>query len=195
MIKIKYPIIVEGKYDKIKLSSLVDAVIYTTEGFGIFTDAGKRAFFKKISDSGKIIVLTDSDGAGLVIRNRIKNLIPPERVINLYIPRIHGKEKRKKTASAEGTLGVEGIDGDVILSLLTPYSGELDKKTVTPHVTKADFYVLRLTGGENSLKKREALCGYLGLPPSLNVNGIIEAINEFIPESDYNEALGKIKEL
>ena len=111
---ISMPVIVEGKYDKIKLDSIIDAEIVTTGGFSLFREKKKLSFIKKISDKG-VIVLTDSDGAGTLIRSHITSAVPPDKIYQLYIPQIKGKEKRKKYASAEGTLGVEGIDADKLV--------------------------------------------------------------------------------
>ena len=115
-IKISLPVIVEGKYDKIKLSSIIDARIITTGGFGIFNSEEKKTLIKRLCENG-VILLCDSDGAGKVIRSYIKSFLPPEKVINLYIPKIEGKEKRKREGSKEGTLGVEGINADILRDL------------------------------------------------------------------------------
>ena len=134
-------IIVEGRYDKIKLSSIIDAVIIETEGFGIFKDKQKQKMLRKLSDSKQIVILTDSDSAGFVIRNFISGFIPKDRIINAYIPDVYGREKRKQNFSKEGKLGVEGIDADIIRDSLekagVTISVETEKRKT---ITKQDFY-------------------------------------------------------
>ena len=137
--KIKYPIIVEGKYDKIKIRSIFEATVITTDGFGIFSRSEKLALIRRLAEKGKIIVLTDSDGAGHLIRSHLKGAIPPEKIINLYTPVIEGKEKRKKEYSKAGILGVEGVERDVLTELLSPFLTDAEEVVRTP-VTKADLY-------------------------------------------------------
>ena len=172
---IKYPIIVEGKYDKIKLDSIVTARVITTDGFGIFNNKEKLALIQGLARKSKIILLTDSDSGGNVIRAHIKTAVPANRLINLYIPRIQGKEKRKEHASKEGVLGVEGIDKDKLLELLEPFSTEGDEP-IGAELTKADFYALGLSGGANSSLLRNALCKRLGLP-HMSPNALLQALN------------------
>ena len=119
--KIKYPVIVEGKYDKIKITSLFEATVITTDGFGIFNKKEKLSLIRSLAQKGKIILLTDSDGGGHLIRSYIKTAVSPDKIINLYTPKIEGKEKRKTEASKEGILGVEGTDKDILYSLLSPF--------------------------------------------------------------------------
>ncbi len=173
-LKVKYPVICEGKYDKIKLSSVIDAYIITTDGFGIFKSEEKRALLRKLCNDTKLIAVTDSDGAGGVIRGHLKSLLPPDSVINIYTPRVKGKEKRKNTPSAEGFLGVEGIDVQTLYELFLPYSG--DSPIRRGNITKADLYVWGLSGGEGSAELRERLCESLELPP-LSANALLEAVN------------------
>ncbi len=188
-IKLSLPVIVEGKYDKIKLDSILDAKIITTGGFGIFNSEEKKALIKKLCMNG-VILLCDSDGAGKVIRSYIKSFLPPEKVINLYIPQIEGKEKRKRTGSKEGTLGVEGIDADVLRELFKKYESAAEEKR-TP-ITKRDFYIHGLSGGENSSEKRDRLASLYGLPSKMTANALLDALNII---SSFEEFEQKIKEM
>ena len=173
-IKIDLPIIVEGKYDKIKLDSILDAKIITTGGFGIFNSDEKKALIKKLCANG-VILLCDSDGAGKVIRAHIKSFLPPDKVINLYIPKIEGKEKRKREGSKEGTLGVEGIDANILRDLFRKYESAAEISR-TP-ITKRDFYIHGLSGGENSASLREKLAEKYGLPSKMSTNALLDALN------------------
>ena len=173
---IKYPIIVEGKYDKINLSSLFSAKIITTDGFGIFNNKEKLSLIRQIAKKDKIILLTDSDGGGHLIRSHIKTAIPSDKLINLYIPRIEGKEKRKITPSKEGVLGVEGIDGDKLREMLLPYSDEGTEKEPS-EITKADFYALGLSGRDDSKSLREKVLKKLNFPEKMSPNAMLQALN------------------
>jgi ribonuclease M5 len=172
---IKYPIIVEGKYDKIKLDSIVTAKIITTDGFGIFNSKEKLLLIKRLAEKSKIILLTDSDGGGNLIRSHIKTAIPESKLINLYIPRVQGKEKRKSVPSKEGVLGVEGVSKDELLRLLAPFS-EGESEPLGFEITKADFYALGLSGGDGSAKLREALTARLRLP-KMSSNALLQALS------------------
>lgn len=185
--KIKYPIIVEGKYDKIKLDSLIDATIITTGGFEIFNSKEKALLIKRLCEKDKIILLTDSDGGGHLIRSHIKTMLPPDKVINLYIPRVEGKEKRKRSASKEGFLGVEGIDKDTLLKLLEPFSNEGESKA-TGGITKADLYRYGLSGREDSAQARGVFLESIGLPPNMSPNAMLSALN-ILYSRDELEAL------
>jgi len=174
--RIKYPIIVEGKYDKIKLDSLVEATIITTGGFEIFNSGEKALLLKRLCEKDKIILLTDSDGGGHLIRSHIKTLLPPDKIINLYIPRVEGKEKRKRSASKEGILGVEGIDKDTLLKLLEPFSDTVEAKA-TGGITKADLYRWGLSGREGSTEARRLFLEGVGLPGNMSPNAMLSALN------------------
>ena len=174
--KIKYPIIVEGKYDKIKLDSLVDGTIITTGGFEIFNSQEKALLIRRLCEKDKIILLTDSDGGGHLIRSHIKTLLPPDRVINLYTPRCPGKEKRKRIASKEGILGVEGTEKETLLKLLEPFSEDAEGKT-TGGITKADLYRWGLSGREDSARARGMFLEKLGLPSNMTPNAMLSALN------------------
>lgn len=178
-IKLSDVIVVEGKYDKIKLSSFVDAVILTTGGFGVFNSREKSALIKKLSEKKKIIILTDSDGAGFVIRNKIKNIIGDNsRIINLYIPQISGKEQRKNKASKEGTLGVEGMETETLKKLFSD-AGLLSKcDDRTKHTyTKSEIYTLGLSGKSDSAAKRAEILKRHALPDDMSANAFLDAVN------------------
>ena len=189
-LRIIYPVIVEGKYDKIRLCSLFEAHVVTTDGFGVFNKKEKLALIRALAASSKIIVLTDSDGAGKLIRSHITCAIPKERLIQLYIPRIEGKEKRKDAPSAEGTLGVEGMKNDILRELLLPYTENGEPIADNP-ISKVDFYIDGLTGGENSREKRDALAAALGLPPGMTPNALLEALKLICPYEKYLVLIGR----
>lgn len=174
--RIKYPIIVEGKYDKIKIDSLFDATVITTEGFGIFNKSEKLSLIRKLAENGKIIILTDSDGGGHLIRSHLKTAISPDKIINLYTPTVEGKEKRKREPSKAGYLGVEGTDKDTLIRLLSPFAEEYDEKT-GEGLTKADMYALGLSGKADSKQKRALLLKKLELPTDMTPNAMLSAIN------------------
>ena len=187
-LKIKYPIIVEGKYDKIKLDSLFDANIITTGGFELFNNSEKLLLIKRFAEKSKIIILTDSDGAGHLIRSHIKTALAPEQIINLYIPEVHGKEKRKKEASKAGTLGVEGIDADKLIEILSPFSEDAPPKEYGK-ITKADLYKYGLSGKENSQQKRVELLKKLDLPTNMSPNAMLSAINMLYTKEEISSIL------
>ena len=151
-IKLPIPVIVEGRYDKSKLAEILDCQIITTNGFGIFNHKEKLALIKRLSENG-VVVLTDSDGAGSLIRGHLKSALPKDKVFNLYIPKIEGKEKRKKTASKEGTLGVEGMETDLLYNLFSDFSDKHifggDSRNVGG-ITKTDFFQVGMTGSDGS---------------------------------------------
>lgn len=194
MLKTDKIIIVEGKYDKIKLSSIIDAVIIATDGFGIFKDKEKQKFLRKLSEKKEIVILTDSDSAGFVIRNFLSGILPKSKIINAYIPDIFGKEKRKTEASKEGKLGVEGVSAEIIKDALQKagvlVSEENENKKL---VTKQDFYLDGLTGGVDSKEKRLRLLKHLDLPQKMTTNSMIEIINTFMSYDDYKKAVEEIE--
>ncbi len=188
MIKIKQAIIVEGKYDKIKLSGLVDAVMITTDGFGLYKDKEKAALIRTLAKKTGIVILTDSDSAGFKIRSRIKSIANEGEIINAYIPDIYGKERRKTSFSKEGKLGVEGMSEEVLLDALKKAGvavREGEKKPAGSTVTKADLLDAGLCGGENSSQKRAALQKRLGLPERLSANGLLEIINVMYTREEF----------
>ncbi len=191
-IKITLPIIVEGRYDKSTLSGFLDATIIATGGFGVFNNKEKQALIRRIADNG-IILLTDSDGGGKQIRKFLQGIIPREKIHNLYIPKIEGKESRKRKASAEGTLGVEGMEKEVILRLLSPFiSGENSQKG-TKMITKVDLFTDKLTGCDNASENRARLCRAANLPEDMTPNALLEAMNLLYGYDGYKKLLSEIK--
>jgi ribonuclease M5 len=191
MKRIKYPIIVEGKYDKIKICSLFDATVITTDGFSIFNKNEKLSLLRSLAERGKIILLTDSDGGGHLIRSHIKSAIAPDKLINLYTPKVQGKEKRKREASREGFLGVEGIDKDTLIELLSPFATDSDTPS-SKGLTKADLYALGLSGREDSKSRREALLRSLKLPHDMTANAMLSALDILYSKEEIE---AKINEL
>ena len=185
MLEISRPIIVEGKYDKIKLSRIVKAHIVTTDGFGIFSKSEKSLLIRRLAADQGIIVLTDSDGAGLVIRNYLRNILPADKIIHIYTPQIKGKEKRKNAPSKAGFLGVEGMDLAWLEEALAPFADGVSKPRMS--LTKADFYALGLSGGEGSEAKRKTLARALNLPDNLSANALLEAMNLLITEEEFEK--------
>ena len=189
-LKIPYPILVEGKYDRLKLLSVADADIYTTDGFGIFKKDEKKQLLLALSKKTKIIVLTDSDGAGKVIRGHVSALIPKDRLIPLYVPQIVGKEKRKAEYSKEGFLGVEGMKRELLYELLLPYSSDAPIRfTEEREITKTDLYLGGFTGGENSSFLRDLFAESLGLPRGMTPNALLAALNVLLTYEEYQDAV------
>lgn len=186
-IKLTQAVIVEGRYDKIKLSNILDAFIIETNGFAIFKDKKKLAFIKKLARERGIIVLTDSDHAGFMIRNYISSGVPKDRIINVYIPDVYGKEKRKDTPSKEGKLGVEGMTKDVILSALKK-AGVTSQQVENPDpVTNFDLYDLGLSGTPNAKENKKILLKKLDLPEFLSTNSLLSCINNMMTRQElYN---------
>ena len=188
-IKISLPIIVEGKYDKCTLTSIFDATVISTNGFGIFNSGEKRALIKKLGEKG-IIVLTDSDGGGKQIRSYLSGILPKDKIFHLYIPEIEGKERRKKTASKAGLLGVEGMTREILEKVLEPFiaHGACQENAAAKDLrilTKLDFFTDGFSGGSNSSKKREELARALGFPGDMSANALIEAINLTVGYDGY----------
>ena len=178
MIKIKQAVIVEGKYDKIKLSGIIDAPIIQTDGFGIFKDKELQYLIRTLAKKRGILVLTDSDSAGFKIRSFIGSTVDPKDIIHAYIPDIFGKESRKTEPSKEGKIGVEGVSEEIIMQALTN-AGVLCESTPEPErpITKLDLYELGFTGGEDSSKKRAALLKHYSFPERLSANSLIKVLN------------------
>ena len=192
-LKIPYPIIVEGKYDRQRLIEILDANVYTTGGFGVFRHGEVLALLKRLSEKSPVIVLTDSDGAGTLIRSRITSSIPKDRLIQLYTPQIKGKEKRKAEPSKAGFLGVEGMDFDVLRRLFKPYAdGNAAEKSAKNPLTKADLYEFGLSGKPESAAKRDALAQTLGLPAGMTPNALLEAVKILITYEEFVEIAKKI---
>lgn len=178
MISIKQAVIVEGKYDKIRLSNIVDAVIIPTNGFMIYKDKETAELIRMFAKTTGIIILTDSDSAGFQIRTKIREIARGGKIINVYIPDVEGKERRKREASKEGLLGVEGIDDKVLLEAFQK-AGVLceEKLQKTDPITKADLLDLGLTGSDGAAYRREELQKRLGLPKRLSANMLLEILN------------------
>lgn len=198
MIHLNEALIVEGKYDKIKLSSLTDALIITTDGFGVFKNKEKTALIKNLAESRGVIILTDSDRAGFKIRGYIKSCTQKGKIFNIYIPEIFGKEKRKSAPSKEGKLGVEGIPADVLRNALIKAGvvvGEgMDNIPKTSWADKIRLFDDGLVGKENSEEKRRRLLKELELPSLLSANALIEVLNAMFTPEEYERALLKIRE-
>ena len=169
-------IVCEGKYDKIKLESILDAYILTTDGFGIFKNEEKKALFRCLAAERGLIVLSDADGAGLVIRNYFNSIIPKEQLTHLYIPEIMGKEKRKSAPSKEGTLGVEGMEAELLRQLFSPFATKGPVPVAEP-VTLADLYQDGFRGKDNSEEKRKRLLAAASLPKNLSAKALVGALN------------------
>jgi len=206
-IKIKQTIIVEGKYDKIKLKSIVDANIITTDGFRIFNDSQKRSLIKNIAEKTGIIILTDSDFAGMQIRNFIKSCVGDinNKIINAYIPKVPGREKRKsgqtksksKSKTKENILGVEGTEKNLLTDVLKKFCADETEDSratarvaPTKKITKTDFYEDKLCGHKNSSKKREYLCEKLNIP-YMSSNALLEAVNILTDFDEYKRIVSE----
>lgn len=200
MIRIEQAIVVEGKYDKIKLSSLVDAVIIVTNGFGVFRDRGTMELIRRYAKTTGIIILTDSDRAGFAIRNHIKGCIQDGKIIHVYIPDIFGKERRKIQPSKEGKLGVEGIGRKVLLEafqkagVICTESSDTDKgrSAERSEITMQDFYERGLTGGAESVQRRDCLRRCLNLPGRLTTKGLLELLNVAMTQEDFYRLAEKL---
>lgn len=190
MIRIREAIIVEGRYDKNTLAQIVDAPILETSGFGIFHDRQRLALLRRLAETRGIIVLTDSDGAGFVIRNYLRCAIDPSQVKHAYIPDISGKERRKRTASKEGKLGVEGMRPDVLLEALRRAGATIEgEETMAAgaRITKADLYAAGLTGGADSRAARQWLLAQLDLPEHLSTNALLEVLNALMTREEFQK--------
>lgn len=179
MVKVKEAIVVEGRYDKNTLSQILDAPILETSGFGIFKDKQQMALLRRIAETRGLIVFTDSDGAGFVIRNHIKSAIPGKYLKHAYIPDIYGKEKRKAAPGKEGKLGVEGMTREVILESLRRAGATIEGEQTVPlrQITKQDLMELGLSGGADASAKRLKLLKELNLPERMSPNAMLQALN------------------
>lgn len=195
------PIVVEGKYDKARLSGVVDSVIITTDGFAVFKNDEKRALIRKLGSRG-LIILCDSDGGGRLIRSHLKGMLEGIPVYNLYIPQIAGKEKRKSAPSKAGLLGVEGVSNEILAEILEKFAeshpetvcGEC-KKVDSPAkkpITKAFLYEMGLNGTENAAENRKKLCSALGLPGDMTVNALCDALGLISDADEIREIMGKM---
>ena len=186
--RIREVIIVEGRYDKNALSQVVDAVILTTEGFGVFRDKEKLAYFRRLAEKRGVILLTDPDGAGFVIRNHLKGALPPEQVKQAYVPDVMGKERRKRKGGKEGKLGVEGMSPDVLLQALrncgATFEGE-ERMKQSAGITRADLMDKGLIG-PGSAARRAELIQTLQLPEHLTTTGLLDALNLLLSREEFD---------
>lgn len=190
MIRIQEAIVVEGRYDKNTLAQLVDAPIFETSGFGIMNNRELLAFLREVAQRRGLIIFTDSDGAGFVIRNYLKGALPKDKVLHAYIPDILGKERRKRQGSKEGKLGVEGMTPEILLTALRDagahIEGETTVRTDDP-ITKLDLFELGLSGTADSNTRRAALKQELSLPEHLSANGLLDALNILFRREEFLE--------
>lgn len=192
MIRLSQAVIVEGKYDKITLENIIDATIIATNGFAIFKDTEKRELIRLLAQKHGIVVITDSDSAGAVIRSHLKQICHEGSIVNVYVPQLVGKEKRKNKSSKEGFLGVEGMSQQTLIDALAR-SGITGSDIVTKSVrkiTKTDMYALGLSGRENSAQKRQNLALYLNLPTNMSGNAFLDCLNAVF---EYNEFLKAVE--
>lgn len=195
-IKIKEAVIVEGRYDKIRLDSLIDGLIITTDGFGIFKDKEKMQMLRHLAETRGLLIITDSDSAGFMIRNHLKSCIPPQFIKHAYIPDVFGKERRKAEPSKEGKLGVEGMSTAILLESLrkagiswehSPETSSNGEDSPNETITRADFYRAGLSGGPNSAEKRAALLRHLDLPARMTANALLGVINDYMTREEFQE--------
>ena len=196
MLKIKEAIIVEGRYDQNTLSQLVDTLILPTQGFGIFKDRDKAAMLRRVAEKRGVIVLTDSDGAGFVIRNHLKGILPPDKVKHAYIPDLYGKERRKRTPGKEGKLGVEGMRPEVLeRSLRTAGAtilGETASEESARHITKQDLYADGFSGRPDSGMRRAALLKRLELPEHLTAKALPQVLDSLLTYEEYRTIVDEL---
>lgn len=186
MIKLRQAIVVEGRYDKNTLSQLVDAPIFETNGFGVMKNRELLGFLRRVAQTRGLIILTDSDGAGLVIRNFLKGALPKEGVLHAYIPDIPGKERRKTHPGKEGKLGVEGMTPEILLTALKNAGAQAEQTDApTERITKTDLFLAGLSGGKGSAEKRIALQRKLHLPAQLGANAFLDALNLLMTREDF----------
>ena len=194
MIKIREAIVVEGRYDKNTLSQIVDAPIFETSGFGIMKDKAQLSLLRKVADSRGLVVFTDSDGAGFVIRNYLKGAIPAHQLKHAYIPDIYGKERRKSAPGKEGKLGVEGMRPEVIIDALRKAGATVEGESATHttgNITKQDLMELGLSGGQDSSEKRKQLLKKLQLPEHMSSNAMLQALNLLIDLEGLQQLVGE----
>lgn len=191
MIKLDCAIVVEGKYDKIRLENIFDTIIVTTDGFGIYKNAKTQMTIKKLAEILGIIVLTDSDNAGLQIRNYIKNLCKSGQVYDIFLPQIEGKEKRKTKVSSQGFLGVEGISDDIIISTFEKFSKS--EKNTEIFADTALLFADGIVGKKGSKQKRQMLLKQMDLPDNLSTNDLIKILNKIYSFDEYKNMLEKCK--
>ncbi len=200
MRRVREVIVVEGKYDEIRVRSAVDATTVPTDGFGIFRDEARLSMLRRLAEQRGLIILTDSDSAGMVIRNHLIGAIPAEQMRHAYIPPIAGKERRKSVPGKEGLLGVEGMDNAVVIAALERAGATFEDAagSVAPtadkmRLTKGDLYELGLSGRTDSAQRRRALIGALNLPLTLSTNRLLEVLNTVVTEQELTKLLSELK--
>lgn len=191
MLKIREAIVVEGRYDKNTLSQIVDAPILETSGFGIFKDKEQMSLLRRVAERRGLIVFTDSDGAGFVIRNHIKSAIPGKYLKHAYIPDVYGKEKRKAAPGKEGKLGVEGLSPEILIDSLRRAGATIEGEDSPGNkgITKQDLMALGLSGGANAGARRQQLLKKLGLPERMSANTMLQALNLLCSPEELNAIL------
>jgi len=194
MIHLKQPIIVEGKYDRIKLESIVDSLIITTDGFGIYKDKEKMALIRAFAEKDGVIILTDSDGAGFQIRSHIKSCIKNGKIYNVYIPDIFGKERRKEKPSKEGKLGVEGMDIAVLEEAFQKAGIFFGQHPAEKWLSRSDLLSDGLMGRQGSAMLRKRLLDEMKLPEHLSTSGLLDVLNRLYTREQYENVLKKVKE-
>ena len=191
-LKIPFPVIVEGKYDKLRLECVMEGQILTTDGFGVFNAREKTQLFRALAQKTPLILLTDSDGAGKLIRSHLTSCLPAGRLIQLYIPKIAGTERRKEHPSAEGTLGVEGMEQSLLYDLLAPYADEAAVLRAAENpLCKADLFEDGLTGCPDSAARRDVFAERLGLPAGMTPNAFLAALRVLLSYDDYLRMVGR----
>lgn len=193
-LKISQAVIVEGKYDKIKLSSVIDALIVETNGFGVFKDKERMAYIKKLANERGIAVLTDSDHAGFMIRGYISSGIPKDKIFSVYIPDVYGKEKRKDKPSKEGKLGVEGMSSEIILEAFKKANLGAERTNNTNPVTTADLFEAGLSGTPDAKNNKKRFLKTLGLPEYLSTPALIQYINSSMTKEEFEKITAQLDE-
>lgn len=196
-LRVRYPVIVEGRYDKAKLCSFLEGDIIQTDGFRLFSDKEKLALIKRLAREDRVVVLTDSDRAGFRIRGYIAGAVPPEKLIHVYIPQLPGKEKRKAAPSAEGTLGVEGMEVEVLRDALEKagaLAGEEPAPADREPITKGDLYALGLSGGEGSAILRRRLLRRLGLPEGIGAGVLPGILTRLVTRGELERLAAQLRE-
>lgn len=186
MIKLKQAVVVEGRYDKNTLSQLIDAPIFETNGFGVMKNKALLDFLRSVAEKRGLIILTDSDGAGFVIRNYLKGALPKDKVLHAYIPDICGKERRKEHPGKEGKLGVEGMTPEILFAALQNAGAQTEQTDApTERITKTDLFLVGLSGGAGSAEKRARLQKELRLPAHLGANAFLDALNLLMSREEF----------
>ena len=189
-LRVRYPVIVEGKYDKIALSALFDTPVFSTGGFSVFHSEGTRALLLRLAEKSPLILLTDSDGGGRQIRGFLSGILPPEKVIHLYIPKIQGKEKRKTKPGKAGLLGVEGMTPEVLKTVFAPFLSDAPERAASAPITKTDLFALGLSGKAGAEARRAELATSLGLPEDLPANALLDALNVLFSRDEFLSRFG-----